>query len=429
MKKINLGFFRKKKPLPKAKRQPAVPATTNGADPTKAMNQRPAASQRTSPKKGRPRHKKGYGLLGIPHILVTLVWLAIIGLAGVSLGRLVWLCAADVLAFGKPDREVVVTIREEDTMDTIAEKLKDAGLIEYPELFKFYAKLTDAREDISAGEFTLNNIYDYHALVNSMNTYSFARTIVEVTIPEGYSCAQLFQLLEEKEVCTVAELEEYAANGELDDYWFLEGVERGSAYCLEGYLFPDTYSFYTDDEPRRVLEKFLDDFDYRFKDSMVEDLVTLNERLSTMMASNGYDEDYISSHQLTMHKLVTVASMVERETSNTSESYTIASVIYNRLTNLAVYPYLNIDASIIYALGEYRELTAEDLQIDSPYNTYTHMGLTPGPIANPGLSSLQAALNPDDTSYYYYVLDPSIGEHHFSKTLEEHERFLASLEG
>ena len=411
----------------------------NSANPQKTPRSAPKAEQpkepgaatpprRSAPKKGRPRHRKGYGLLGIPHILVTLVWLGIIAAAGISLGRLAWLCAADVLAFGKPDREVVVTIREEDTVDTIAKKLEDAGLVEYPELFKLYAKLTDAREDISAGEFTLNNIYDYHALVNSMTTYSTARSIVEVVIPEGYSCAQIFRLLEEKGVCKVADLEAYAADGELDDYWFLEGLERGDRYCLEGYLFPDTYSFYTNDDPRRVLEKLLDDFEYRFTDTMMTDLTTLNEKLSAMMGKNGYDEDYISTHQFDIHKLVIVASMVERETANSTESYTIASVIYNRLTNLGAYPYLNIDASIIYALDEFRELTKEDLQLDSPYNTYTHMGLTPGPISNPGLSSLQAALNPDDTDYYYYALDPSVGLHHFSKTLEEHEQFLASLE-
>lgn len=423
MKKLDLNLFRRKKPLPR-RAQEELPA-----EQPEAPAPRPTARRAAPVKKRRPARKKGYGLLGIPHILVTLVWLAIIGVAGVSLGRLMWLCAADVLAFGKPDREVVVTIREDDTIDTIARKLKDAELIEYPKLFLAYAKLSDAREDISAGEFTLNNIYDYHALVNSMNTYSSARSIVEVTIPEGYSCMQTFELLEEKGVCSAAKLAEYAANGELDDYWFLDGVVRGTNTCLEGYLFPDTYSFYMDDEPRRVLEKMLDDFDYRFKDSMVEDLTTLNERLSAMMAKNGYDETYIAEHQMDMHKLVTVASLVERETSGTSESYTIASVIYNRLTNLAAYPYLNIDAAISYALGEFRELTAEDLQIDSPYNTYTHMGLTPGPIANPGLSSLQAALNPDDTDYIYYALDPSTGEHHFSRTLEEQERFLASLEG
>ena len=381
-----------------------------------------------SPKKRHPKRKKGYGLLGIPHILVTLVWLAILLAVGVSLGRLVWLCAADVLAFGKPDQEVVVTIEKTDTIEDVTKKLKDAGLIKYSKLFMLYAKVTDAMDDISAGEYTLNSIYDYHALVNSMSPYSAAKTIVEVSIPEGYTCAQIFQLLEEKKVCSVEDLEEYAANGELDEYWFLEGVERGTPYCLEGFLFPDTYEFYTSDSPERVLEKLLDDFEYRFTDAMREDLVTLNQEFSEKMAANGYEQDYIDDHQISLRQLVTVASLIEKESAGTDERYTISSVIYNRLANLREYPYLNIDATISYALGEFRALTLEDLQIDSPYNTYTHRGLTPGPISNPGLTSLQAALNPDETEYYYYALDPETNEHHFSKTLEEHEDFLASLD-
>ena len=97
-----------------------------------------------------------------------------------------------------------------------------------------------------------------------MGSYAPTRTEVVITIPEGYTCAQIFKLLEEKGVCSVAELEEYAANGDLGSYWFLEGVKRGSKYCLEGYLFPDTYRFYTNDTPRNALRKLLNGFDSRF---------------------------------------------------------------------------------------------------------------------------------------------------------------------
>jgi len=107
----------------------------------------------------------------------------------------------------------------------------------------------------------------------------------------------------------------------------------------------------------------------------------------------------------------------------------IASVIYNRLFNWGdTPPFLNIDASIVYALEGKTELTAEDLRIDHPYNTYTNIGLTPGPISNPGLSSLKAALNPETTNYYFYVLNPAVGTHKFSTTLDEHNAFIASLE-
>ena len=129
-----------------------------------------------------------------------------------------------------------------------------------------------------------------------------------------------------------------------------------------------------------------------------------------------------------MNDLVIVASMIEKETSGNKESPTIASVIYNRLFNWGDTPaYLNIDASIVYALDGKTDLTAEDLKVDSPYNTYYRTGLTPTPISNPGLASLQAALNPASTKYYYYVLDPMAGSHIFSTTLEEHEANRAAL--
>lgn len=405
------------------------------SDTPKKKKQESASSEEPAPennngKKRRPKRKKSYNLFGLPHILSTVIWLAVVAAIGISLGNMIWVCASDVLAFGREHREITVTINEDDTIAVISQKLYDAGLIRYPNLFSFYAKMSGAREDISSGTFTLNTMYDYHALVNFMSSNSSEREIVEVVIPEGYTCAQIFNLLEDEQVCTVADLEEYAASGELDDYWFLEGVERGDRYCLEGFLFPDTYEFYTDDEPRRVLEKLLDDFDYRFTDEMRQSLDELNVRLSEWMAENGHDQAYINDNQLDIRQLVTVASLIEKETANTLESYTISSVIYNRLFNWGDTPaFLNIDAAIIYALGEHKEeLTQSDLEIDSPYNTYTHTGLTPGPICNPGLHSLNAALDPDDTDYYFYAIDPSSGEHHFSETSDEHNTFLASLE-
>ena len=315
----------------------------------------------------------------------------------------------------------------EDDLDSIADKLKATGLIQYRSLFKLYGQISDAMDSIRTGTFQLNTKFDYHALVDAMSSNQ-RRVTINVTIPEGYTVQQTFALLEHYGVSTVDALEEAAANGELGEYWFLEGIDRSVDNCLEGYLFPDTYTFYLDHNPVGVLQKFLDNFNKRFNDVMKLKLDTLNVTLSDMMRANGLPEDYIAQHQMTLRDVVIIASMIEKETASNPESYTISSVIYNRLTNPngETAGYLQLDATLVYINGGKTPSNADKL-IDSPYNTYLYKGLPAGPISNPGSYSLDAALDPAQTAYYFYALDPSTGEHHFSKTLKEHEAFLESI--
>jgi len=388
------------------------------------------------PRKGRPKRKGGYGLWGIPHLLSTVIWFVLIVAIGVSLGRTLWLCCSDLMAFGKAPATATITITDDDTIDTISQTLADKKLIRYPGLFKQFAELTGKADHISVGTFTLGSHLDYNAMINGMSAYAQARKEVDIMFPEGYTCAQIFALLEENEVCTVAELEEYAANGELEEFWFLEGVERGDKYCLEGYLFPDTYTFYTNDDPGRVLEKFLYAFDSRFTDIMRERLMDIKERHAENLADEGYGEDYINEHEITVREIVIIASLIEKESAGGEESYDVSSVIYNRLEESSYPPYLNIDAAVIYGLGgnvdpvtgEVKPLTNADKEKDTPYNTYLHTGLTPGPISNPGQESLNAALTPNDTDYYYYALNPETGKHEFFEDSDDFYDFLESVE-
>ena len=366
--------------------------------------------------KARPKGQKGYGLWGIPHIISTVIWLVLILAIGVSLGRTVWLCAADLLALGKTGQAVSITIDVQDRMPDIAQKLEEAGMIEYPKLFEFFTKLTGKGDNILVGkiDFSEEMIYDYNALVNAMSFRGGARVTVDVMIPEGYNCAQIFALLEEKGVCSARSLEKYAAEGELETYWFLDGVERGHKYCLEGFLFPDTYEFYMNDEAGRVIHKLLNGFESRFSSRMIDKFVALNQATGL---------------KLTLRDVVTMASIVEKEKASDPEGYDIASVFYNRLRNPGSYPFLQSDATIKYDV-DFRskgELIT-DAQINaSPYNSYTTKGLPPGPIANPGLASLDAALDPNDTSYYFFIFDQSAGVHRFSRTLAEHNSWARKL--
>ena len=367
--------------------------------------------------------KKGYGLLGIPHLIATVIWLAITLAIGVSLGRVLWVCCADMMAFGKPQVTAYITVTEDDDIEAVSQKLADAGLVRYSGLFQKFAEITKKSERINAGVYELGSHLDYNAMLNNMIYSSDSREIVEITFPEGYTCAQAFRLLEEKGVCSAAELEEWAVNGELSEYWFLENIERGSKYCLEGYLYPDTYEFYTNSEPQIVLEKFLDAFDMRFTDIMKEDLQVMQSRYANLLAAEGYSGDYIAQHPLTLHQVITVASVVERETANDAESYDIASVFYNRVTDPDILT-MGSDATVFYAIGDYyreqKELTQADLDSDSPYNTRKAQGIPPGPICNPGAYSLYAALDPNDTDYHYFIYDAANSQHLFSTTYQEH---------
>lgn len=381
-------------------------------------------------RKGRPKAKKGYGLLGIPHMISTVIWLAITVMIGVSLGRVLWVCCADVMAFGKPPVTAYITVTEEDDIKSVSQMLADANLIRYPGLFQKFAEITKKADRINAGTHELGSHLDYNAMINHMVYVNKPKEEIQITFPEGYNTAQTFRLLEEEGVCSVADLEEYAANGDFSKYWFLEGLERTGDYWLEGYLAPDTYRFYTNDDPQNVIEKFLNAFDARFTDIMREDLATMQERYAAMLAEGGYSSEYIAEHPLTLHQVLTIASITERERATEEECYDIAAVLYNRVTNPDILT-MGSDATVYYALGDYfrehGELTAEDLENDSPYNTRKAIGIPPGPICNPGAYALYAALDPNDNNFHFFIYDKENNEHLFSETYEEHLRKAEEL--
>ena len=238
-----------------------------------------------------------------------------------------------------------------------------------------------------------------------MCSSDLTKAVVTVTIPEGYTVQQIFQLLEEKGVSTVEELNETAATHDYK-FSFLQDIPLGKPERLEGYLYPDTYEFTTPHNTTWAINKMLVRFDEQFTDEMRQEV-----------ADGGR----------TIYEILTVASMIERETDGTDHEK-IASVIYNRLNNpnsSGTNGYLQIDATLVYITG--KEPRESDKDIDSPYNTYLYPGLPAGPIANPGITSIRAAMEPEKTSYYYYALGDD-NQHHFFKTLKEHTNFLASQE-
>ena len=318
------------------------------------------------------------------------------------LASLIWMATVDVLGFGAEDELVNITISADFTIDDIADMLYEAGLVRYRFLFMIYADFSNAEEKISPGSYVLNKNYDYRALVQGMTERAGLRVETTVTIPEGFTLAQTFNLLEDYGVCSASDLWE-AARTHNFVFDFLQGVPRGDRLRLEGFLFPETYNFYLDSPPAQVLNRLLREFDRRFSEEMVE-------RAQEM----GYS----------VRDIIIIASMIEREAGSDEERPRISAVIHNRLDDWSN-PLLEIDATIHYAIaGTDRQWSIE---LDSLYNTYTHAGLPPGPIANPGMTSIQAALYPLTTDEYFYALN-RLGTHNFFRTYEQQRAFVNSSE-
>lgn len=338
------------------------------------------------------------------YILFVLIVSAI--LAGVG-----WLLFSDFCAFNKEPIETTVEITAEDTISTVADKLHDAGLIEYKWFFRLFAGFSNAEQQIGMGTYKLNTDMDYKSLIRGMRSSSGNMTAetVTVTIPEGYTVSQIIKLLAKNGVSTEEALTE-AAQTYSFQYDFIDNTSEDISR-LEGYLFPDTYEFYVNmSEPGKAFEKLISTFNSR-----------LDEELLEKMAAKGYD----------LQDIVTIASLIEKETDGTDQGK-IASVIYNRLDGpgdkAGTYGMLQIDAALLYALPDHEgAITSADMETDSKYNLYKYAGLPPTPIANPGLAAIEAALQPDETSYYYYALGKD-GKHHFSATLAEHNAFVNSGE-
>jgi UPF0755 protein len=342
----------------------------------------------------RPRRETRTGLIG------GLLYAAFMLSISVVLASLMWMATADVLGFNAVNEQVNVVIPNDFAMEDVTELLYEAGVIRYKFLFNIYADYSSAEEKISAGAYVLNKNFDYRAIVDGMTKRRGARVETTVTIPEGYYLADIFKRLDDYGVCSSEALWEAAENYDFD-YWFLEDIPLGDKYRLEGYLFPDTYNFYIDATPVQAISTMLREFNNKFTEEYIE-------RAATMERS--------------VHEIITVASMIEREAGDDEERPRIAAVIYNRLTSRDFSPrYLQIDATILYVMS--RTGQAFSTSIDSPYNTYLHEGLPPAPISSPGLESIRAALYPQRTNEFYYALNKK-GTHNFFRTAAQHQTFV-----
>lgn len=353
--------------------------------------------QKPAPKKKKKKKRSALGS-SMTYILMVFGISAILAVVG-------WTIANDLLALNKEEATASIYVAEDADFGDVVDQLKDKGIINYKSVFSIFTTLSGGQDEISPGTYNLNTDMDYRAIINNLSSSSAARASALVTIPEGYTLDQIFALLEDKGVSSVAKLQDMAANHDYA-FSFLQEIPLGDYHRLEGYLFPDTYEFYMGEDPKYVINKMLVNFDAKVTDAMRQQI---------------WDKGY------SIQAVLTVASMIEKE-SDGSDRAKISSVIYNRLNNpnSGTQGYLQIDATIQYVLPEGEIVTNDHYStVQSPYNTYLNKGLPPGPISNPGLESIVAAINPENTNYFYYALgDDDV--HHFFSSYAEHQAFLNS---
>lgn len=356
-------------------------------------------NQEVRRKRRRSRRHKNSGCAGTMLYVIAVVGASLV----ISLAAI--FTANDVFAFVKDNAMQQFYVSENTKLADLAKDLDKQGIINYGTVFKAYLAVKgDSADDVLAGEYQLNPSMDYGQIIDKLTNSSSSDTL-QITIPEGYSVAQVRQLLLDNHVCTADALDK-VLNQYPFKHDFLQDEKPVEEGWLEGYLFPDTYEI------------------YKGNGSVVD---TVNKMLNNFASRYGSEiTDGANELGRSMHDIVTVASLVEREAQRDDERARIAGVIYNRLNNSSEFPYLQVDASVLYGLGRTSgKLTDEDLKSDSPYNLYTAEGLPPGPICNPGYASLYAASHPESHDYYYYVAMPD-GSHLFASSYEEHQRNIAT---
>jgi hypothetical protein len=296
--------------------------------------------------------------------------------------------------------DVQITVAQGDNLNTIISDLKEQKVITNKFLFKLYSKFHGSIETIRPGIISIPKGADYKEIFGLIAKPDSDE--VAVTIPEGFELREIADKLEKEGLIDKNKFYDTVKNHSFD-YEFLKGIPVGDNR-LEGFLFPDTYTFSkTLDNETTILEKMLKRFEQIYSKSMTE-----------------------KANQLSMtdYEVITLASVIEREARTTDDFYLVSSVFHNRLKRTDSLKYLQSCATVQYILKERKSVLSEkDTKIDSPYNTYRYPGLPAGPICSPGKAAIDAALNPKQTDYLYFLND-SDGKLHFSTTYAEHQKLM-----
>ncbi|MGO4546141.1 endolytic transglycosylase MltG [Paenibacillus sp. 2TAB23] len=334
-------------------------------------------------------------------VILSLLGIIIIGTGSVAL--YIW-SSLQPTAAGEVQR---VEIPKGTSANKVADLLEQQGMIKNAFIFKYYLKLKDEGGRFQAGIYELNPGMDNDTIIEKLNAgATVAAETIRFTIPEGFTVLQIAdKLAEEKLIDREKFIGLIAAQKNWGDAEAVRSIPESDKLHerLEGYLFPETYEMKKDSTEEDIINRMVSELDRKLAELPEGWMDVLDER------------------KISFHDLLTIASLVEREVVVDEERALVAGIIYNRIADGMK---LQIDATVQYSLDKPKErLYEKDLLVDSPYNTYKVEGLPPGPIASPSLASIQAALYPEETEFFFYVTKKDGSQSHlFAKTYKEHLR-------
>lgn len=332
-------------------------------------------------------------------LTLALVMLLVAGLLSVGVSFVV----ADVLALHRGEVTAQVEVTAETTPYQYGRQLARAGVIRFPTLFALVTRLRGGFAPV-AGSYTVDNTMDYRALGRAVVLPTRKNKEITVTIPPGTTIPGLIRIFCEAGVGTQETWERAINQAEYDCPLLAELPTEGRLWRLEGYLFPDTYRVWQNSTPEAVVRRMLANLERKF------------------------DARYVARARelgMSVDQVLTIASLIEAESRYPDEYARISAVFHNRLRSRN-YPYLESDATVQYALPQRKEqLDHGDLAIDSPYNTYTHKGLPPSAICNPGADAILYAMFPASTRDYFFVSGG--GRALFAETYAAHKRNIAKI--
>lgn len=357
-----------------------------------------AAKATNSKKKKKKKRDK-------PHVFVW-VLLGGILLSSIVLSSIAISFINDILAIGRNSEIVTVVIPDNADTKTVIKILHENDLIKQRFLSNRYISfVADIRKTSPPkyiqGVYYVNANMGLEAMLNEFKAVQAAAKTVKLVFPEGWTIYQIIDKIDEYKVCDAKYL--YTAIDETDfNYFFVRGINDSELRTqkYEGYFFPDTYEFFVNENANSVVRRFFTNFESKWKKEYTKKAEELG---------------------LSIDEVLIIASIIQKEAANSEQMGMVSSVIHNRLNKAEVFPALECDATKDYISRFVRPVVgnAAGDRYMAAYNTYSATGLPPGPICNPGIKAIEAALNPKQTDYYYFQHDKT-GKIYMAKTLREH---------